>query len=120
MLFVPDELLAGSVDMLGMNESCGYLVRQQLKTYISGLEAENEVVSKSLGLREDKAFCIPNNNLLQIFVAKEDSNKQEVSNSLGFFLKEWYAPGWKDERDKNGRIEGLAFRRMNATAQVLL
>lgn len=118
MLFVPDELLEGSVDMLGMNESYGDLVR--LKTYLSSLEAENEVVSRSLGLREDKAFCIPNNTLLQIFVAKEDSIKQEVSNSLRFFLKEWYAPGWKDERDKNGRIEGLAFRRMNATAQVLL
>lgn len=31
MLFVPDELLEGSVDMLGMEESCGDLIRQQLK-----------------------------------------------------------------------------------------
>lgn len=45
MLFVPDELLEGSVGMLGMNESCGDLVRQQLR-HMYSVSRRNVAVSR--------------------------------------------------------------------------
>lgn len=45
MLFVPDELLEGSVGMLVINESCGDLVRQQLR-HMYPVSRRTEAVSR--------------------------------------------------------------------------